>query len=41
MIYIVHLCLSYPAHPVSEQLTSRVHPPSSCALVVKGSQQLR
>jgi hypothetical protein len=41
MIYIVHLRLSYPAHPVSEQLTSRVHPPSSFALIVNRSKPLR
>jgi len=28
-------------YTANEQLTSRIHPPSSCALVVKGSQQLR
>jgi hypothetical protein len=29
MIYNVSLCLTYPVYPGSEQLASRVHPPSS------------
>ena len=41
MIYYLSRYLTDPPYPVSEQLTSHIHPPSSCALVVKGSQQLR
>jgi hypothetical protein len=40
MIYTVTLRLSYPAHPVSEQLIARLYPPSS-ALIVNGSKPLR
>ncbi|SDZ62121.1 hypothetical protein SAMN03159453_05159 [Pseudomonas sp. NFIX28] len=41
MIYYLSRYLTDPPYTVSEQLTSHLHPPSSCALVVKGSQQLR
>ena len=41
MIYYLSRYLTDPPYTVSEQLTSHIHPPSSCALVVKGSQHLR
>ncbi len=41
MIYCVSRYLTDPPYTVSKQLTSHIHPPSSCALVVKGSLQLR
>jgi hypothetical protein len=41
MIYYISRYLNNPPDTVSEQLTSPIHPPSSCALVAKGSLQLR
>ncbi len=41
MTYYISRYLTDPPNTVSEQLTSRTHPPSSFALVVKGSLQLR
>ncbi len=41
MSYYLSRYLTDPSYTASEQLTSRIHPPSSCALVVKGSPQLR
>jgi hypothetical protein len=41
MIYDLSRYLTDPSYTVSELLTSRIHPSFSCALVVKGSQQLR
>jgi hypothetical protein len=41
MIDYLSRYLTDPHYTVSEQLTSRIHPPFSCALVVTGSQQLR
>lgn len=33
--------LTDPPYTLSKQLTSRVHPPSSCALAITGLQPLR
>lgn len=41
MIYNISRYLTDPPDTVSEQLTPHIHPPSSCALIVKGSLQLR
>ncbi|MGF6281577.1 hypothetical protein QF010_000208 [Pseudomonas silensiensis] len=41
MTYYLSRYLTAPPYTVSEQLTSPIHPPSSCALVVKRSQPLR
>lgn len=41
MIDYISRYLTDPPDTVSEQRTSHIHPPSSCALVVKGSLQLR
>jgi hypothetical protein len=41
MIYDLSRYLTDRPYTANELLTSRIHPPSSCALVVKGSQQLR
>jgi hypothetical protein len=41
MIDYISRYLTSPPYTVSEQLTSHVHPPSSCAWVIAGSQPLR
>lgn len=41
MIDYLSRYLTDPPHTVSEQLTSRLHPPSSCALVIKRPRALR
>lgn len=41
MIYYLSRYLTDPPYTVSEQLTSHIHTPASCALVVEGSQHLR
>lgn len=41
MIDYLSRYLTAPPHTASEQLTSRLHPPSSCALVTKRPHTLR
>jgi len=41
MIEYIFRYLTDRPYTVSEQLTPHLHPPSSCALVIAGSPQLR